>query len=106
MKDNAFTGVSSAWRYYVQAEMSPSFVALSLALSTLPAALDSLNNYATWGHSPRVYSTGKFAVGVKTCGHYHSTRLKAVVRNWAHKVEHRVFGTGNAFSTSSSRRAK
>jgi hypothetical protein len=46
-----------------------------------------------WGHSPRVYGSGEFAVGIKTCKHYHETRLTAVNKHWAHKVKHRVFGT-------------
>ena len=36
---------------------------------------------------------GTFAVGVKTCGHYHATRTRAAYEAWARHVPHRLFAS-------------
>jgi hypothetical protein len=62
----------------------------------LDEELDADDAFGMWGRSPRVYGTGEFAVGIKTCKHYHATRLAAVTKHWADKITHRVIGTDAA----------
>ena len=46
------------------------------------------------------YSTGDFALGIKTCRFYHDTRLKALMTSWGRRVplNRTVFGTDGALA--------
>ena len=48
--------------------------------------------------SGKQYSAGDFALGIKTCRFYHSTRLRALRAAWGHRVplNRTVFGTDGA----------
>ena len=42
---------------------------------------------------PNDANDGSFAVGIKTCGHYHATRTRAAYEAWARHVPRRIFAS-------------
>ena len=61
--------------------------------SCAAAAAAAEPDRAPRGRPPSNEAGGTFAVGIKTCAHYHATRTRAAHDAWARHVPHRIFAS-------------